>query len=369
MSRYLSFVFLALSASSVLAAPQGFPAGAVTDTVTDTFSGLIDTAAGTAGEVAGAVTDSFSGFAPGALSGRAPAELPNVPPVPDTTTLTRPALGERSNNKVYSSTSLRKRDWQYPTSTKDCLKSSEDSGKSMGPSYTHDGQEYYEDCLTRVALSVPFEQRKSCRSGERGYDEECLYKKAFDEDWKVDMEKAKEEELAWRALNPSASSSDTWRKMYPSAVGDCSVDPKSMGRLEKAMSDMEGWSAYSTIPSGKVFEDDCMSRFAIDGEIPIDVNICSAAERTSRLTDILNLGNLLGGRSTREVAATSHDLAARQDLLAVVFGVLEALRSGCLVSIIIKIMIEIGLHVKIIAAPLITVEVDVDIDLIGVLKL
>jgi hypothetical protein len=365
MSRYLSFVILALSASSVLAAPQGFP---TPDTVTGGVETVVDTvsgATGTAGGAAGAVGAIFSGFTPDALSPRAPAELPQLPSVPDTTTLTRPALGERSNGKVYSTTTLRKRDWQYPTSTKDCLMT-EVPDKSKVPSYTHDGQEYFQECLSRLALSVPSEERVSCRAtgtGAHGYDEQCLSKKAFDKDWKFDVEKAKEDELAWRAANPPNTSSDAWNNLFPSAVADCKVDPK---KVKESTSKTDDWNAFSTIPSGDVMEDDCMSRLMIDAKVVIDPKTCSAAERT----DFLGLGAaidlLLGGRSTKEVAP-SHDLAPRQDLVAVVFGVLEALRVGCLLDIIFKIILAIGIEAKIVAGPLGVLELV--FDLLAILKL
>lgn len=348
MSRYFAFVFLALSASSVLAAPQGFP-----DTVAGAAGTVIELVEGAVGSIAGEV------------SGRAPAELPEVPPVPDTTTLTRPILGERSNGKVYSSSTLRKRDWQYPTSTKDCAMS-QVPGDSKDLSYTHDGQEYSQECLSRLALSVPSEKRISCRSAgseARGYDEECLYKKAFDEDWKFNLEEAKEAELAWRAANPTKNSSDAWRSMYPSSVADCSVDPKSMKKPMKAGE----WSGYSAISPGEMVDHDCISRFALDAQIVPDVTICANVERS--FTSILNLDAtidaaidlLLGERSTAEVA-TSHDLvAAPRALVDVVIGVIEALRSGCLLNIILKLVKSLGIGAKIVGTPLEVVELVVDI--------
>lgn len=346
MSRYLAFVFLALSASSVLAAPQGFPADAV--------SGTIDTATNTAGSVAGAITGTVSGVAPGSISARAPAELPQFPPVPDTTTLTRPVLGERSNSKVYSSAPLRKRDWQYPTSTKDC-QMSEIPEKSKGLSYTHDGQEYSQDCLSRLALSVPSEERKSCRATGSSYDEECLFKKAFDEDWKFDVEKAKEDELAWRAAHPSSSSSQSWSNLYPSAVSDCRYDPRTMGRMQQT----DGWSPYFAVPESDILlEIDCLLRLILDADIILDLEICPASARTSELLEIdAAIDILLGGRSTTELAP-SHD---SRDIVGVVLSVLAALRLGCLLDIILKIILAVGIEAQIVAGPLGVLELVVDL--------
>ena len=44
-------------------------------------------------------------------------------------------------------------------------------------SYSHDDQDYSEECLTRLALSVPCERRESCHTTgpkARGYNERCL---------------------------------------------------------------------------------------------------------------------------------------------------------------------------------------------------
>lgn len=352
MSRCLAFVFLALSASSVLAAPQGFVSpGTATEIVEDAVDavggaaggapGTVDGIAGTAGGIAGTVGETFSGLTP-----RAPAELPEFPSVPDTTTLTRPVLGERSNGKVYSSTALRKRDWQYPSSTKDCLMS-EVPGESKGPSYTYDGKEYFQECLSRLALSVPAEERISCRatgSDAHGYDEQCLFKKAFVENWQFDVEKAKEQELAWRKDNPSSSSSDSWGYMFPSSVADCKVDPKT---VKKSSGD---WNAFSTIPTGDVLSDDCMSLLILDAKVLLDLKTCSAVKKTGFLGLGASVDLLLKGRSTTEVAV--HDHAAPRDLVAVVFGVLEALRLGCILDLILKIILDLGMEVKIVAGPL-----------------
>ena len=350
MSRYLAFILLALSASSVLAAPQGLPVGTITDTV--------GTGTGTAGQIADTIT--------GTISARAPAELPQMPSFPDTTTVTRPVLGERSNGKVYSSTTLRKRDWQYPTSTQDC-RMSEIPEMYRGLSYIRDGQEYSQDCLSRLALSVPPEERTSCRSigpNAHGYDEECLFKKAFDEDWKFDVEAAKEAELAWRAANTPAPSSDTWRYLYPSSVADCSVDPRS-----NPLINVNGWNGFSILPSGVILLDDCILRLILDAQILLDLGTCSAAERTTNLLDInisAAIDLVLREPSTAEVAV-NHDLAAPRDLITTVVGVLEALRTGCLLDIVLKLVLAIGIEAKIVAGPLGILELV--FDLLAILKL
>ena len=402
MSRYLALVLLALSASSVLAAPQGVVTpiftpvtgtisttiGPAIDIVIDTAGNVIDTLGNVIGQVAPSTFDPVAGtifttignvidLAPGTVGGaietiietlsdtapeplaaRAPAELPQMP---DTTTLTRPVLGERSYGKVYSSTTLRKRDWQHPTSTKDCVMS-EVPDKSKGLSYTHDGQDYSAECISRLALSVPSEERKSCRAtgpDAHGYDEQCLYKKAFDHDWKFDMDKAKQDELAWRDSNPGSSSSDSWRSLFPASIADCSVDQKSMDEMKKKKED---WNAFSQLPSGVTVEDDCASRLMLDSQVTVDPKICASVEveRSSLIADVLKLDLRLGERSTTEVAA-SRDLVARQGIVAVVLGVLAALRIGCLTNILAKILLTVGFETKIVADPFGVVKVVVDV--------
>jgi len=149
----------------------------------------------------------------------APAEIPVVPPItvpgtsPVTVPITGPVLGDRPGGTVYSPNTLHKRDWQYPTSIKDCHVS-QVSDHATTLSYTHEGQEYSEECLSHLALYVPFEKRESCRTtgtDAHGHDKECLFKKAFDEDWKFDLDKAKEAEVTYRSAN-SVASSDAWSK-------------------------------------------------------------------------------------------------------------------------------------------------------------
>lgn len=384
MSRYFAFVFLALSVSSVLAAPQfgavPFDPTTTIDIVTDAAGNAFRFVYDAGGNVIEVVPVPLPEAASDTISARAPAELPQAPSVPDTTTLTRPVLGERSNGKVYSSSTLRKRDWQYPTSTKDCLMS-EVPEKSKGFSYTYDGQEYSEECLTRLALSVPSESRMPCRATgleARGYDEKCLFKKAFDEDWKVDVEKAKEDELAWRAAHPSSSSSDAWSKLYPAAVSDCSVAPKSMGGMKKTAA-KDVWNAYSILPSGDILENDCLLRLVLDANIILDLETCSAVERSPLLLDLdldaaldLDLDAVLDldldavlDLVIREPSTT--EVAAPRALLDVVVGVIAALRTGCLLDLIIEIVLSLGIEAIIAGGPLGVLELVFDV--LAILKL
>jgi len=387
MSRYLAFVLLALSASTVLAAPQ-LPTGAATNTLNtvtgnvNTATGNLNTATGNLNTATNAVGGVIGGVTSPSVAGRAPAELPQMPSIPDMSTITRPALGERSNGKVYPTT-LGKRDWQYPTSTKDCLMS-EVPDKSKTLSYTHDGQEYSQDCLTRLAFLVPSEDRKSCRTtgvDARGYEEECLFKKAFDDDWKFDVEKAKEDELAWRSANPTSSSSDAWRKKFPNAIADCRVDPRSQSGSERS-----GWNPYSIVPeSGDTLDDDCLSSLFISVGVVLDLNTCSAARNGIGLDLSAALNLILGGRSTPELAARQtlgsvadvpaalaatlsglptdgvlprqvpglqglapQGLGAPTELLSVALSVLLALRTGCLLDIVLKLILNIGIEANLV---------------------
>ena len=416
MSRYLAFVLLALSASHVLAAPQ-LPTDAATDTLgtaagnVNTAAGNLNTAAGNANTATTTVGGVLGGVTRPSVAGRAPAELPQMPSIPDMSAVTRPTLGERSNSGVYSRT-LGKRDWQYPTSTKDCLMS-EIPDKSKTLPYTHDGQEYSQDCLTRLAFLVPSEDRKSCRTtgpDARGYEEECLFKKAFDDDWKFDVEKAKEDELAWRSSNPSSPSSDAWRKKFPNAISDCRIDPKSeMKSSEKEVkggkkfsSDEEsGWNSYSVVPeSGEMLDDDCLSSLFISIGVVLDLKTCSAAEKDIGLDISAALKLILGGRSTTELVARQnplgdiaallasllapllgdgaqnlatpqdlanllsgltpedvvapqelaalHERAAPEEHLSAALSVLLALKTGCLLNIILKIILKVGIEAKLV---------------------
>jgi len=350
MSRYLAFVLLALSATSVLAAPAELPAV-------------------------------------------------NVPDVSDITD----SIVTRSNGKVYSPNSLHKRDWEYPESTKDC-RLSEVPEDATTLSYTHDGVEYSEECLTHLALSVPFEYRKSCRTtghDAHGYDEECLFKKAFEEDWKYDMEKAKEEELAWRAAHPSVPSSDHWRTHYPKSAGDCiwielegelkivdgdkekdeKEDEREKGKrageqkevkgkkkdMTKTSDDLDGWKPYTVAPDGKKFDDACVVRLVLRLKIVIDIGNCPADHKSEdkpkiddkpkddkpgfgSLEDIGKLSSL-HERSSTELA-TRADSEESKDSLKVVLSAIVALRLKCILGIVLKISVKVGLHTKLLGDPI-----------------
>jgi len=342
MSRYLAFVLLALSATSVLAAP---------------------------------------------------AELPAVS-IPDLSAITEPIAG-RSNGKVYSPNSVHKRDWEYPSSTKDC-RLSEVPEDSTTLSYTHDNVEYSEECLTRLALSVPFEDRKSCRTTgphAHGYDEQCLFKKAFDEDWKFDLDEAKEEELAWRAANPSVPSSDHWRTHYPESAGDCVFKIKLEGELkiedgekekdekekekekekrageEKEVkgkkkdssktSELDGWKPYTVAPNGEKFDDECLVRLVISLKIVIDLGKCPADHKSedkpkfedkSKTDSLSEFGKLpfLHERSSTELATR----ADSKESIDVIISAIVALKLGCIISIVVKIILKVGLDTKLVGGPL-----------------
>lgn len=335
MSRYLAFVFLALSASSVLAAP---------------------------------------------------AEIPGLSTIPDAAAIPGTPLGARSNSKVYSPSTLHKRDWRYPGSTKDCHLSEE---KSTALSYTHEGQEYSAECLSHLALSVPVENRKSCRNtGDDavGYDEQCLFKKAFEEDWKFDMNKAKGDELAWRTVNTDRLSSDAWLIQFPVAISNCRVIPETMekrvvdGKKKKGgqkevkgatkTSDVtSGWNSYSVI-GGETLDNECISRLFISAGVVIDLGICPVDETDIQVTDILGLTDILDLDLTDTLDLTATlDLAGILDLTdtidltaliallfgrsttelatpqdsAVVVSILAALSSGCLFDIVARIIAAVGI--------------------------
>ena len=354
MSRYLAFVLLALSATSVLAAPAELPAV-------------------------------------------------NIPDVSDITD----SIVARSNGKVYSPNTLHKRDWEYPSSTKDC-RISEVPEDSTTLSYTHDGVEYSEECLTHLALSVPFEDRKACRTtgpDAHGYDEECLFKKAFDEDWKYDLEKAKEEELAWRAENPSVPSSDHWRTQYPNSVGDCLFDIELEGELEivdgekekdekekgkrageqkevkgkkkdttKTSDGLDGWKPYTVAPTGEKFDDECLVRLVIRLKIVIDLGSCPAdykSEDKPKTDDKLKTGSLPDvGKLPVLHSRSSTDLATRAgptDSLDIVLSALVALRLGCLISIVVKIVVKVGLDTQLLEGPLTGAVLGLVGELLGVI--
>ena len=332
MSRYLAFVLLALSATSVLAAP---------------------------------------------------AELPAVS-LPDLSGITEP-LVDRSNNKVYSPNSLHKRDWEYPSSTRDC-RMSEVPEDETTHSYTHDGVDYSEDCLTRLALSVPFEDRKSCRTSGHdatGYDEKCLFKKAFDEDWKFDLEKEKEEELAWRADHPTVPSSDHWRTHHPNSVGDCLFSFEFDGELKIVDGDKEkekekdekwkrageekevkggkkdsldGWKPYTVAPNGDKFDSECLVRLVIRLKLVIDLGECPAhhddKSKPHGLSDVAGPTEKKGLPFPFLKERSSTDLATRADSLDIGISAIVALRLGCILGIVVKISLKVGLHTKLLGGPL-----------------
>ena len=303
MSRYLAFVLLALSACSALAAP---------------------------------------------------AELPTMPSVtvpnaaPATGPVTQPLVGSRSIDKAYSSNTLLKRDWQYPTSTKDC-RSSEGPDHSTTP-YTHDGQEYSKECLSRLALSVPSEKRESCHTTGQGYDEECLFKKAFDEDWKFDMEKAKVEELAYRSAHPDVASSDAWSKQFPVKILDCVAVGVSLGeKVGKGKAGMGGKKGmtkgsaatsasdpFFTTPDGLVLEIECLLRLVLAIGIKLDGETCPAETKAVHST-----GNRPFTHLTRPHGRSTTELATRQlgDI-----SVFLALDLGCLFALILELLEVLGLE-------------------------
>jgi len=335
MSRYLAFVLLALSASSVLAAP---------------------------------------------------AEIPVVPPVtvPDTSPVTAPVtgpvLGDRSGATVYSPNTLHKRDWKYPTSTKDCHVS-QVSDPATTLSYTHEGQEYSEECLSHLALSVPFEKRESCRTtgtDAHGYDKECLFKKAFDEDWKIDLDKAKEAEVAYRSAN-SVASSDAWSKLYPNKISDCAVVEVTLGRRDvagkkkggeekvvkggkkdvtKSSDATSGWSPYFVTPGGDVLEIDCILSLVLGMGITLDGETCSAVERGARQSAQSSGNGLLSHLIRPQRQPTTVPATGQDDLIADIVGILEALTTDCLFDFILDLIDTLGLDAVLADDPLGTLITD-----------
>lgn len=359
MSRYLAFVLLALSAS-VLAAPAELPP-----------------------------------------TPAVPAELPPMPAIPDTPDVARQFLGERSNGKVYSPSTLHKRDYIYPGSTGDCHLSEVSKGSTTRP-YTHRGQAYSEQCLSHLALLVPSEKRDSCRTtgaNSHGYNEACLFKKAFEEDWKFDMAKAKADELAYRSAHPTATASDAWRYYFPTTILDCSV-PR-----ERAVRSSSGWSAYTITPDAVILDNVCIARLLIVARVTVTVGTCAARAPTLS-PEAINLAatvNALLGRSTTEIVArrnlagavglvtgltaavdatvdvavdavglaavdatvdaavgalpgrSTTELVARQNpnvSLDAAVSLLAALRIGCLPNIVVKIMSTVGINGVIAIGPI-----------------
>ena len=317
MSRYLAFVLLALSTTSVLAAP---------------------------------------------------AEIPPIPTLPATAPLIGPVTGSRTNT-------LHKRDWEYPASTDDCRLSSDSTGSST-PSYTHDGHEYSEACLSSLALSVPFEDRKSCRTETRGYDEECLFRKAFDEDWTFDLEKAKEDELTWRAAHPSSASSDAWRTQFPSAIVDCFVlvellpeikvekrgadggeeggEDVQEGKREGTSDGLSGWSPYSTLPTGDTVANDCIALLVLRAKIVIDLGTCPADKTIVPKSKSLSSPDVAAPLPNHDLShllgRSSEELATRA--IEVDVSVLVALRLDCLIDVVLKVLGLVGADAILLVGPL-----------------
>ena len=299
----------------------------------------------------------------------APAEHPRqVPPTPsppnvDTPTVEMPTVGmpavsgpldSRSNTgKAYSPNTPYKRDSLYPTSTEDCRS----SGHSTTRSYTHEGQEYSEECLSRLAFSVPPENRQSCRTTgakARGYDQDCLFEKAFAEDWKFDVEKVKEEELAYRSAEPSGAASDSWRALFPVTVFDCLVEI-SVERREAES------GAYSIGPNGEVMATDCLVLLTLSAGLNINTEVCALVDVTVEPVVTVDLDidvdlSLLGLSATGLVTAT-------------VGSIIAAIGSGCLVQIIASIIANVGLQVRIGADPLGIAPEILLVDLIALLKI
>ena len=265
----------------------------------------------------------------------APAEVRQLPALPETPTA--PVLGERSNSKTYSPGTLHKRDYLYPSSTQDCRLSEVPEG-SPAHAYTHGGQTYSEECLTQLALSVPSERRESCRTAgvhAHGYHEECLFRKAFDEDWKFDMEKAKKDELAYRDAH-SGAASEAWPRLFPSAISDCRVSK------EKAFEGgRNGWTRYSITPDGLILDDECVVRVLIAAKVTIGVETCSARETT----DVIDIA-----------ADITADITAHVPLLDInvdaVVSLMAALRTGCLTGVVVELVAALGVEALIAVGPL-----------------
>ena len=275
----------------------------------------------------------------------APAEVPQIPSLPDTTTVTRPIFGERSNDKVHSPSTLHKRDYLYPTSTEDCRSSEVPKGYATHP-YTHNGQTYSEECLTQLALSVPPENRQSCRTAgdnARGYDEECLFKKAFDENWKFDLEKAKKDELAYRSAHPSAGPSDTWRSYFPSALSDCGVPKEKVVDAGRS-----GWTPYTVTPEGLIFDSDCALRVLLLAKITVDLETCPARESlVGEVLDLAIAADIIADLAIVNVLGLPIDVA-----ISAAVSLLVALRTGCLIAVILKIIATLGVNAQIAVGPL-----------------
>ena len=310
MPRYLAFVLLALS-TSVLAAPAEYPRQVPP-----------------------------------------PLSAPNV----DTPTVEMPSVGmppvSRSNGgKVYSPNTPYKRDSLYPTSTEDCRS----SGHSIARSYTHEGQEYSEECLSRLAFSVPPEKRQSCRTtgAAPGYDQDCLFEKAFAEDWKFDVEKAKEEELAYRSTSPSGAASDSWHTLFPVTVSDCLIEVS----LEEGQVEVD----ISIGPNGETMATDCLVLLTLATGLTIATDTCAVVDITTLPLVTVDVDidldlTLLGLSATGLVTAT-------------VDSIIAAIGSGCLVQVIASIIVNVGLQVQIGVDPLGTAPDILLVDLIALLLL
>jgi hypothetical protein len=182
------------------------------------------------------------------------------------------------------------------------------------------------------------------------------------------MEKAKEEEVAWRAANPTKTSSDAWRLLFPIALTDCiTIDAeleivdtedsevKEVGGKKGKTSDaLSGWRPYSLLPSGEIVDDECAVRLIIGAKLVIDLTTCPVDTDSTMPKSLSHPGAAAPARNhgLHLFGRSSAELATRDLSLDAVVGVIVALRLGCLLELLAKIIAVLGIDAQLLVDPI-----------------
>ena len=183
-------------------------------------------------------------------------------------------VGDNRYHRAQATTILSQYDTSYwPSNTGDCLRPELRLDPDASAYYLHDGQFYDKPCLESLAYLVEPDERAACRTQSdchhaRGYDNECLMQLSFDQGFEFNFEEMRRQELEWKEFACHGKTLDQcgrdhspwWISRFPSSRDDCRIH-KRANQSQDASND--NWVPWSIGPRGTLYDDDCLSRFAI----------------------------------------------------------------------------------------------------------
>ena len=161
----------------------------------------------------------------------------------------------------------------WPSKTDDCLASEVRLGPDALALYLHDGRLYDKNCLKTLVYLVEPEERAACRARNdchysRGYDNDCLIQLSFDRGFGFNFKEMRQQELEWKKSvchgmtldQCGRDHSSWWRNRFPSTRGDCRIRGRADEEMQGGASG--SWVPWSVGPHGRLYDNDCLSRFA-----------------------------------------------------------------------------------------------------------